>query len=69
MDTGITARRLFLLCDKQTYLADQTRCHRVSNQGTEVAKVAVVGPTRMNYPRNFAAVLALAKLLSKEEEV
>jgi len=40
-----------------------------SNQGTEVAKVAVVGPTRMNYPRNFAALLALAKLLSKEEEV
>lgn len=39
-----------------------------SNQGTEVAKVAVVGPTRMNYPRNFAAVLALAKLLSKDEE-
>jgi heat-inducible transcriptional repressor len=39
-----------------------------SNQGTEVAKVAVVGPTRMNYPRNFAAVLALAKLLSREQE-
>jgi len=39
-----------------------------SNQGTEIAKVAVVGPTRMNYPRNFAAVLALSKLLSKEEE-
>lgn len=39
-----------------------------SNQGTEVAKVAVVGPTRMNYPRNFAAVLALSKLLSKETE-
>jgi len=39
-----------------------------SNQGTEVAKVAVVGPTRMNYPRNFAAVLALAKLLSKDDE-
>ena len=39
-----------------------------SNQGTEVAKVAVVGPTRMNYPRNFAAVLALAKLLSKDVE-
>lgn len=39
-----------------------------SNQGTEVAKVAVVGPTRMNYPRNFAAVLALSKLLSKESE-
>ena len=39
-----------------------------SNQGTEVAKVAVVGPTRMNYPRNFAAVLALSKLLSKDQE-
>ena len=39
-----------------------------SNQGTEVAKIAVVGPTRMNYPRNFAAVLALAKLLSREQE-
>lgn len=39
-----------------------------SNQGKEVAKVAVVGPTRMNYPRNFAAVLALAKLLSKDVE-
>jgi len=39
-----------------------------SSQGTEVAKVAVVGPTRMNYPRNFAAVLALSKLLSKESE-
>jgi transcriptional regulator of heat shock response len=39
-----------------------------SNQGTEVAKVAVVGPTRMNYPRNFAAVLAVSKLLSKDQE-
>ncbi|NBT48319.1 MAG: heat-inducible transcriptional repressor HrcA [Actinobacteria bacterium] len=39
-----------------------------SSQGTEVAKVAVVGPTRMNYPKNFAAVLALAKLLSKDDE-
>ncbi|MEY4418537.1 MAG: hypothetical protein RIQ88_975 [Actinomycetota bacterium] len=39
-----------------------------SNQGTEVAKIAVVGPTRMNYRKNLAAVLALAKLLSKEDE-
>ena len=39
-----------------------------SNQGTEVAKVAVVGPTRMNYSKNLAAVLALANLLSNETE-
>lgn len=39
-----------------------------SNHGTEVAKVAVVGPTRMNYSRNLAAVLALSKLLSKDQE-
>jgi heat-inducible transcriptional repressor len=39
-----------------------------SNQGTEVAKVALVGPTRMNYSKNLAAVLALANLLSNEIE-
>jgi len=39
-----------------------------SNQGTEVAKVAVVGPTRMNYSKNLAAVLALSNSLSNETE-
>jgi len=38
------------------------------NQGEEVAKVALVGPTRMNYSKNLAAVLALAHLLSKDIE-
>lgn len=39
-----------------------------SNQGSELAKVAVLGPTRMNYARNLAAVLALSQLLSKNQE-
>ena len=38
------------------------------NQGEELAKVAVVGPTRMNYSKNLAAVLALAHLLSNDIE-
>ena len=38
------------------------------NQGEEIAKVALVGPTRMNYSKNLAAVLALAHLLSKDIE-
>ena len=39
-----------------------------SNHGAELAKVAVLGPTRMNYARNLAAVLALSQLLSKNQE-
>ena len=39
-----------------------------SNQGSELARVAVLGPTRMNYARNLAAVLALSQLLSKNQE-
>jgi heat-inducible transcriptional repressor len=39
-----------------------------SNQGSDLAKVAVLGPTRMNYARNLAAVLALSQLLSKNQE-
>jgi heat-inducible transcriptional repressor len=39
-----------------------------SNQGSELAKVAILGPTRMNYARNLAAVLALSQLLSKNQE-
>lgn len=38
------------------------------NQGEESAKVAVVGPTRMNYSKNLAAVLALSHLLSNDIE-
>jgi heat-inducible transcriptional repressor len=38
------------------------------NQGDDLAKVAVVGPTRMNYSKNLAAVLALAHLLSNDSE-
>ena len=38
------------------------------NLGPESAKVAVVGPTRMNYARNLAALLVLSKLLSKDQE-
>ena len=38
------------------------------NHGEEIAKVALVGPTRMNYSKNLAAVLALAQLLSKDIE-
>jgi heat-inducible transcriptional repressor len=39
-----------------------------SNQGSDLARVAVLGPTRMNYARNLAAVLALSQLLSKNQE-
>lgn len=39
-----------------------------SNHGSELAKVAILGPTRMNYARNLAAVLALSQLLSKNQE-
>ncbi len=39
-----------------------------TDQGQELAKVALVGPTRMNYSKNLAAVLALAHLLSKDIE-
>jgi heat-inducible transcriptional repressor len=39
-----------------------------SNNGTELAKIAVLGPTRMNYAKNLAAVLALSQLLSKNQE-
>jgi heat-inducible transcriptional repressor len=39
-----------------------------SNQGSDLAKVAVLGPTRMNYARNLAAVLALSQLLSTNQE-
>jgi heat-inducible transcriptional repressor len=39
-----------------------------SNHGTELAKIAVLGPTRMNYAKNLAAVLALSQLLSKNQE-
>ena len=39
-----------------------------SNNGAELAKVAVLGPTRMNYAKNLAAVLALSQLLSKNQE-
>jgi heat-inducible transcriptional repressor len=39
-----------------------------SNNGAELAKIAVLGPTRMNYAKNLAAVLALSQLLSKNQE-
>lgn len=39
-----------------------------SQQGADLAKVAVLGPTRMNYAKNLAAVLALSQLLSKNQE-
>jgi heat-inducible transcriptional repressor len=39
-----------------------------SNHGTQLAKIAVLGPTRMNYAKNLAAVLALSQLLSKNQE-
>ena len=39
-----------------------------SNNGTDLAKIAVLGPTRMNYAKNLAAVLALSQLLSKNQE-
>lgn len=38
------------------------------NNGADLAKIAVLGPTRMNYAKNLAAVLALSQLLSKNQE-
>jgi heat-inducible transcriptional repressor len=35
------------------------------NQGSEIAKVGVIGPTRMDYSSNIAAVLAVARYLTK----
>jgi len=35
------------------------------NQGSEIARVGVIGPTRMDYSSNIAAVLAVARYLTK----
>lgn len=35
------------------------------NQGNELAKVGVIGPTRMDYAQNMAAVRAVARYLTK----
>lgn len=35
------------------------------NQGAEIAKIGVIGPTRMDYAQNIAAVSAIARYLSK----
>jgi heat-inducible transcriptional repressor len=35
------------------------------NQGSEIAKVGVIGPTRMDYSSNISAVLAVARYLTK----
>lgn len=35
------------------------------NQGSEIAKVGVIGPTRMDYSSNIGAVRAIARYLSK----
>lgn len=35
------------------------------NQGSEVAKLGIIGPTRMDYSSNMAAVLAVASYLTK----
>ncbi|MCX8529859.1 MAG: heat-inducible transcriptional repressor HrcA [Rhodoluna sp.] len=35
------------------------------NQGSEVAKVGVIGPTRMDYSANISAVRAIARYLTK----
>jgi heat-inducible transcriptional repressor len=35
------------------------------NQGSEIAKVGVIGPTRMDYSANIAAVRAIARYLTK----
>jgi heat-inducible transcriptional repressor len=35
------------------------------NQGSEVAKLGVIGPTRMDYSGNIAAVRAVARYLTK----
>jgi heat-inducible transcriptional repressor len=36
------------------------------NQGNELAKIGVIGPTRMDYSSNISAVKAVASYLSKE---
>jgi heat-inducible transcriptional repressor len=35
------------------------------NQGSEIAKVGVIGPTRMDYSSNIGAVRAVARYLTK----
>ncbi|MBP7835411.1 MAG: heat-inducible transcriptional repressor HrcA [Rhodoluna sp.] len=35
------------------------------NQGSEIAKLGVIGPTRMDYSTNISAVLAVARYLTK----
>lgn len=35
------------------------------NQGSEIAKLGVIGPTRMDYSSNISAVLAVARYLTK----
>lgn len=35
------------------------------NQGSEVAKLGIIGPTRMDYSSNIASVLAVARYLTK----
>jgi heat-inducible transcriptional repressor len=35
------------------------------NQGSEIAKLGVIGPTRMDYSSNIAAVRAVARYLTK----
>lgn len=35
------------------------------NQGSEIAKVGVLGPTRMNYSQNISAVRAVARYLTR----
>jgi heat-inducible transcriptional repressor len=35
------------------------------NLGSEVAKLGIIGPTRMDYSSNMAAVLAVARYLTK----
>ena len=35
------------------------------NQGAEVAKLGVLGPTRMDYSGNIAAIRAVARYLTK----
>jgi heat-inducible transcriptional repressor len=35
------------------------------NQGSEIAKLGVIGPTRMDYSSNISAVRAVARYLTK----
>lgn len=35
------------------------------NQGAEIAKIGVIGPTRMDYAQNIAAVTAIARYLTR----